>query len=183
QAGSAMARTALMNVMVGAAVKAGRSLSRDIGEVANLQVSVKGPANFVTAADRRAEEILVDELRRARPTFGILSEESGFAPGRDRNVRWIIDPLDGTLNFMHGLPVFAISIALERDGDIVAGLVFNPVANELFTAEKGTGAFLNDRRIRVSARSELADALIATGIPHRGKRSHEPYLAELARFM
>jgi myo-inositol-1(or 4)-monophosphatase len=172
-----------MNVMVQAALKAGRSLARDIGEVGNLQVSVKGPADFVSAADRRAEKIVLEELRRARPTYGVLAEESGETAGSDKAHRWIVDPLDGTLNFLHGLPIFAISIGLERDGEIVAGVVYNPVGNELFAAEKGTGAFLNDRRLRVSARTEIGDALLATGIPHRGKQGHAPFLAELAEAM
>ena len=145
--------SALMNVMVGAARKAGRSLARDFGEVEQLQVSLKGPANFVSAADTRAEEILHKELSRARPGYGFLLEEHGEVEGADRTHRFIVDPLDGTTNFLHGIPHFAISIALERYGELVAGLIYNPASNETFTAERGKGAFLNDRRIRVAART------------------------------
>lgn len=169
--------------MVQAATKAGRTLSRDFGEVENLQVSVKGPGEFVSAADHKAEETIMAELTRARPGYPILTEETGFVDGKDKTHRWIIDPLDGTTNFLHGVPIFAISIALEREGEIVAGVVFNPVANELFVAERGQGAFLNDRRLRVARRSELADAVIATGIPHRGRSNHEEFNIELPYLM
>ena len=178
-----MPASALMNVMLGAARKAGRSLARDFGEVEQLQVSLKGPANFVSAADTRAEEILHNELSRARPGYGLLMEERGEVEGADRTHRFIVDPLDGTTNFLHGIPLFAISIALERDGELVAGLIFNPASNEIFTAERGKGAFLNDRRIRVAARTELADCVIATGIPHSGKPGHELFLKELQAVM
>jgi len=178
-----MARSALLNVMVQAATKAGRALSRDFGEVENLQVSVKGPGDFVTAADRKAEATLMTELERARPGYGFLTEETGAVSGKDRSHRWIIDPLDGTTNFLHGIPIFAISVALERDGQIVAGVVFNPVANELFVAERGQGAFFNDRRIRVAQRSRLNDTVIATGIPHYGRGGHEEFVVELPYLM
>ncbi len=178
-----MARTALLNVMVQAVLKAGRSLARDFGEVENLQVSLKGPGEFVSAADKRAEQILVTELTKARPSFGFLTEETGTIPGSDNSNRWIIDPLDGTTNFLHGIPIFAISVALERDGEIVAGVVFNPVMNELFVAEKGGGAFLNDRRLRVAGRSELSDTVMATGIPHLGRGAHGEFLSELRLVM
>jgi myo-inositol-1(or 4)-monophosphatase len=178
-----MPASALMNVMLAAARKAARSLARDFGEVEQLQVSLKGPANFVTAADHRAEEILHAELARARPGYGFLLEERGEIEGADRTHRFIADPLDGTTNFLHGIPHFAISIALEREGELVAGLILNPATHEIFTAEKGKGAFLNDRRIRVAARSELADALIGTGIPHSGRPAHNHYLAELRAVM
>jgi len=168
-----------MNVMLAAARKAGRSLARDFGEVEQLQVSLKGPANFVSAADHRAEEFLFAELTRARPGYGFLMEERGDIAGADRTHRWIVDPLDGTTNFLHGIPIFAISIALEREGELVAGLIFNPANQETFTAEKGKGAFLNDRRIRVAARSELSAAVIGTGIPHGGKPAHDLFLEEL----
>jgi myo-inositol-1(or 4)-monophosphatase len=174
-----MPASALMNVMVGAARKAGRSLARDFGEVEQLQVSLKGPANFVSAADTRAEEILHKELSRARPGYGLLLEEHGEVEGADRTHRFIVDPLDGTTNFLHGIPLFAISMALERDGELVAGLIYNPASNEMFTAERGKGAFLNDRRIRVAARTELADCVIVTGIPHRGKSGQELFLKEM----
>ena len=178
-----MPASALMNVMVGAARKAGRSLARDFGEVEQLQVSLKGPANFVSAADTRAEEILHKELVRARPGYGLLLEEHGEVKGADRTHRFIVDPLDGTTNFLHGIPLFAISMALERDGELVAGLIYNPASNEMFTAERGKGAFLNDRRIRVAARTELADCVIVTGIPHRGKSGQELFLKEMQAVM
>ena len=174
-----MAISALMNIMVSAARKAGRTLTRDFGEVEQLQVSVKGPANFVTAADHRAEEIIFRELSKARPDYGFLLEERGAVAGADETHRWLVDPLDGTTNFLHGVPLFAISIGLERDGQLVAGVVYNPISNELFTVEKGKGAFLNDRRIRVAVRRSLADALITTGIPHLGRPGHGLFLREL----
>lgn len=178
-----MPASALMNVMTAAARKAARSLARDFGEVAQLQVSVKGPANFVSAADHRAEEILFRELSKARPGYGFLMEERGEIEGADKTHRWLVDPLDGTTNFLHSIPLFAISIGLEREGQIVAGLIYNPVSDELFTAEKGKGAFLNDRRIRVAARQSLADAVIATGIPHRGRTGHPQFLREAEAVM
>src|SRR5256885_8903249 len=158
-----MARTALMNVMVNAALRAGRGLARDFGEVENLQVSLKGPGDFVSAADYRADKTLLTELKKARPNYGFLTEESGTLDGQDKSHRWIIDPLDGTTNFLHGIPIFAISLGLERDGVMVAGVIYNPVMNELYVAERGSGAFLNDRRLRVAGRKELADTVISTG--------------------
>src|SRR3954447_16106417 len=135
-----MLRSPLLNVMIRAARKAARTLKRDFGEVENLQVSLKGPANFVTAADHRAEETLREELMHARPNYGFIGEEGGRHEGSDKTHTWIVDPLDGTTNFLHGIPQFAISIALEREGQIVAGLVYNPANDELFIAEKGKGA-------------------------------------------
>jgi myo-inositol-1(or 4)-monophosphatase len=164
-----MLRSALLNVMIQAARKAARSLKRDFGEVERLQVSLKGPGNFVSAADRRAEEILREELAKARPGYGFLGEEGGRHEGTDKTNTWIVDPLDGTTNFLHGIPQFAISIALERDGVIVAGLIYNPANDELYTAERGKGAFLNDRRLRVAARRRLEDAVVGCGLPHRGR--------------
>jgi len=164
-----MPHSALLNVMIGAARKAARGLKRDFGEVERLQVSLKGPANFVSAADRRAEEILRGELTRARPGYGFVGEEGGRHEGTDKTNTWIVDPLDGTTNFLHGIPQFAISIALERDGVIVGGLIYNPANDELFTAERGKGAFLNDRRLRVAARQRLDDAVVACALPHRGR--------------
>jgi myo-inositol-1(or 4)-monophosphatase len=164
-----MHHSAVINVMVKAAHRAGRSLKRDLGEVENLQVSLKGPRNFVTAADRRAEEIVREELAKARPDYGFLGEEGGARAGADKSHRWIVDPLDGTTNFLHGIPHFAVSIGLERDGAIVAGIIYNPANDELFVAERGKGAFLNDRRIRVAARERLADAVVACGLPHYGR--------------
>jgi myo-inositol-1(or 4)-monophosphatase len=172
-----------MTVMIAAARKAGRGLARDFGEVEQLQVSVKGPANFASSADHRSEETLYRELSKARPGYGFLMEERGTVDGPDRTHRWIVDPLDGTTNFLHGLPLFSIAIALERDGEIVAGLTYNPVLDELYTAEKGQGAFLNNRRLRVAARRTLADSLITTGIPHRGKPGHERFLADCKELM
>jgi myo-inositol-1(or 4)-monophosphatase len=179
-----MPASALMNVMLGAARKAARSLARDFGEVEQLQVSLKGPANFVSAADTRAEEILYAELSRARPGYGLLMEERGVVEGADRTHRFIVDPLDGTTNFLHGIPLFAISIALEREGELVAGLILNPVSHETFTAEKGKGAFLNDRhRLRVAARTELSASVIGTGIPHSGRPGHDIFIKELQAAM
>ncbi|MBX3509283.1 MAG: inositol monophosphatase [Parvibaculum sp.] len=175
--------TPSMSVMVAAARKAARGLQRDFGEVENLQVSLKGPANFVTAADKKAEKVLFEELSKGRPGYGFLMEEGGEIEGADKTHRWIIDPLDGTTNFLHGIPVFAISIALEREGQLVAGLVYNPVTDEMFIAEKGQGAFLNDRRIRVAARRELGQAVVATGIPHLGRPEHPKFMAELGLVM
>jgi myo-inositol-1(or 4)-monophosphatase len=178
-----MARSAILNVMVRAATKAARGLARDFGEVENLQVSRKGPADFVTAADRRAEEIIRTELERARPGYSFLMEESGETTGEDPQHRWLVDPLDGTTNFLHGIPHFAISIALERQGRLHAAVVFNPITDELFTAERGGGAFVNDRRLRVAARNQLAEAVIGTGTPHLGRGDHGRYLRELAGVM
>jgi myo-inositol-1(or 4)-monophosphatase len=178
-----MARSALMNVMVGAALKAGKSLARDFGEVQNLQVSTKGPGNFVSAADKRAEEILFNELKRARPEYSFLMEESGAIEGGDSQHRFIIDPLDGTTNFLHGIPLFAISLALERQGQMVAAVIYNPAMDELYTAERGGGAFLNDRRMRVAGRTALPDCVIGTGIPHLGYGHHGNYLLQLRNVM
>jgi myo-inositol-1(or 4)-monophosphatase len=183
-----MPASPLIKVMTDAARKAGRSLTRDFGEVENLQVSVKGPANFVSAADHRAEEILFQELSKVRPGYGFLMEERGAVPGKDKTHRWIVDPLDGTTNFLHGLPLFCISIGLERDGQPIAGVVYNPISDELYSAEKGKGAFLsdrrmNDRRLRVAVRKELGDALVSTGIPHRGRPGHPRFLEEMGTVM
>jgi myo-inositol-1(or 4)-monophosphatase len=161
-----MVHSAVINVMVKAARRAGRSLKRDLGEIEHLQVSLKGPRNFVTAADRKAEEILRDDLEKARPGYGFLGEEGGVREGADKSHRWIVDPLDGTTNFLHGIPHFAVSIALEREGKIVAGLVYNPANEDLFIAEHGKGAFHNDRRLRVAARTKMNEAVVACGLPH-----------------
>ena len=173
-----MPASALMNVMIAAARKAGRGLARDFGEVEQLQVSVKGPANFVTAADHRSEETLFRELSKARPGYSFLMEERGAVEGPDKTHRWIVDPLDGTTNFLHGNPLFGICIALEREGELVAGLVYNPILDEMYTAEKGQGAFVNSRRLRVASRKTLADCVIATGMPHRGRDGHARFLSE-----
>lgn len=159
------ARSPLINVMVQAAYKAGRNLIHDFGEVQHLQVSMKGPSNFVNAATRRTEQILRQELEKSRPNYGFLSEESGEVIGKNPDVRWIIQPLDGSINFLHSIPHFAISIGLEKEGFMVAGVTYDPVKDELFWAEKGRGAYVNDRRLRVSSRKNLDIALLATGIP------------------
>ena len=176
-------RSPVINVMANAALKAARGLIRDFGEVEQLQVSIKGPGEFVSTADLKAERTLKNELTRARPGYGLLFEESGESAGSDPHHRWIVDPLDGTTNFLHGIPHFAISIGLERDGEIVAGIVYEPTRNEMFWAEKGAGAYLNNRRIRVSARRQLGEALIGTGIPFYGRGDHPRYIATLAAVM
>lgn len=161
-------RSAALNVMTKAAQKAGRALVRDFGEVEQLQVSRKGPGDFVSTADRKAEKTVIEELVRAKPEASILAEESGVHEGSDPTKRFIIDPLDGTTNFLHGLPHWAISIGYEENGAIVSGVVYDPVKDELFWADRGKGAYLNDRRLRVSGRGLLGDAVVATGIPHLG---------------
>src|SRR6195952_4885078 len=167
-----MLHSALINVMVKAARRAGRSLKRDLGEVENLQVSLKGPANFVTAADRRAEEMLYTDLTKARPGYGFIGEEGGTRAGDDKTHTWIVDPLDGTTNFLHGIPQFAISIGLQREGTIIAGLIYNPANEELYIAERGKGTFLNDQRLRVAGRRKLDECVIACGLPHLGRGDH-----------
>ena len=164
-----MLHSALLNVMMKAARKAARGLIRDFGEVEKLQVSVKGPANFVTAADRKAEQVLRDELMAARPGYSFVGEEGGRIEGPDKTHTWYVDPLDGTTNFLHGIPQFAVSIGLEREGTLIAGLVYNPITDEMYLAERGKGAFLNDKRIRVAGRRSLQDAVVACGLPHRGR--------------
>ncbi len=178
-----MARSALLNVMVQAALKAGKSLSRDFGEVQNLQVSVKGPGDFVSQADFKAEKIIREELMKARPTYGFLGEESQEIIGTDGAHRWIVDPLDGTTNFLHGIPLFAVSIGLERNGEIVAGVIFNPATDELYTSERGGGAFLNDRRLRVGGRRVLSDCVVSCAVPHLGRGNHGKFLVELRHVM
>jgi len=172
-------RSALLNVMTAAATKAARGLIRDFGEIENLQVSRKGTGDFVTAADERAEEVIVRELSKARPRYGFLLEEGGAIEGTDTSNRWVVDPLDGTTNLLHGIPHFAVSIALERDGDPAAGVIYEPVSDQMFWAEKGGGAYLNGHRIRVSARREMEDSLFATGIPFADKKDHARYLRQL----
>jgi myo-inositol-1(or 4)-monophosphatase len=187
-----MINSALMNVMVKAARRAGRSLKRDLGEVENLQVSMKGPANFVSLADKRAEEMLYTDLNKARPGYGFLGEEGGNREGTDKSHMWVVDPLDGTTNFLHGIPHFAVSIGLLREGVAIAGLIYNPANDELYMAEKGSGAFLNDSRLRVAGRKQLNECVIACGLPHIGRGDHElsrkemsalqPKVAGLRRF-
>lgn len=176
-------RSALINVMANAASKVARRMVRDFGEVEQLQVSKKGPADFVSTADLRAERDLKAELKRARPKFGLLMEESGYEEGEDKTSRWIVDPLDGTTNFLHGIPHFAISIAAEVRQEIVAGVIYDPIRDETFWAEKGSGAYMNDRRLRVSARDKLPEAVFATGIPFHGRPGHSEFLSALERVM
>lgn len=176
-------QSANITVMAAAARKAGRLLARDFGEVEHLQISKKGPADFVSVADTKAEKAIVAELKRARPDYGFLMEEGGEIPGTDSEHRWVVDPLDGTTNFLHGLPHFAISIALERAGQIVAGIVYQPLTDELFWAERGRGAYLNSQRLRVSGRRDLNQSVIATGIPFHGRGDHKTFLAEMGTIM
>ena len=172
-----------LNVMMAAAKKAARPLIRDFGELENLQISQKGPGDFVTHADKRTEQILVEELSRARPGYGFLGEEGGAVEGKDKTHRFVIDPIDGTSNFLHGIPHFAISIALEREGQLVAGLIYNPITDEMYTAEKGSGAFLNNKLLRVAARKEMAPSLFATGLPFLGRDGQARSLAETGAVM
>ena len=178
-----MLQSALINVMVKAARRAGRNLRRDLGEIENLQVSLKGPANFVTAADRRAEEMLYEDLTKARPGYGFIGEEGGNREGADKTNTWIVDPLDGTTNFLHGIPQFAISIALQREGVLTAAVVYNPANEDLYTAERGKGAFLNDQRLRVAGRRRLDECVVACGLPHIGRGDLELARIELAEMM
>ena len=169
--------------MIKAARKAGRSLVKDFREVENLQVSSKGPGDFVSKADREAERIIKEELLGARPTYGWLGEETGEEAGQDPTRRWIVDPLDGTTNFLHGLPHWAVSIALEHKGEIVSGVVFDAAKDELYWAEKGAGAWMNEKRLRVSGRRNMVDAVFATGVPFGAKTTLPATLQDLARLM
>jgi myo-inositol-1(or 4)-monophosphatase len=178
-----MIRSPLMTVMTDAVIKASRNLKRDFGEVENLQVSLKGPGDFVSQADRKAERTIYEMLDKARPGYGFVMEESGIIEGSDKSHRWHIDPLDGTSNFLHGIPHFAISVGLEREGQMVAGVVLDVIKDEMFVAERGKGAYVNNRRLRVSGRREAAGMLIGTGIPHVGKPGHPQFLKELAAVM
>ncbi len=154
--------SANLNVMIKASEKASKSLIRDFGEIENLQVSVKGPSDFVTSADFNVEKILIEELTKSKKNFSFLSEESGLVKNKDKKNMWIIDPIDGTSNFLHGIPHFAISIALQSDNEIVSGLIFDPIKNEMFYAEKNNGSYLNNKRIRVSKRKNIDECLFAT---------------------
>ena len=178
-----MQGSANLNVMIKAARKAGRSLVKDFREVENLQVSAKGPGDFVTKADREAERIIKEELMGARPTYGWLGEETGEEAGQDPTRRWIVDPLDGTTNFLHGLPHWAVSIALEHKGEIVSGVIFDAAKDELYWAEKGAGAWMNDKRLRVSGRRNMIESLFATGVPFGGKGTLPATRQDLARLM
>jgi myo-inositol-1(or 4)-monophosphatase len=173
-----------MTVMTNAAIKAGRGLKRDFGEIEQLQVSMKGPGDFVSLADKRAEKVVFEELSKARPGYGFVMEESGEVEGSDKSHTWHVDPLDATTNFLHAIPHFAISIALAREGQIVAGVVYNPASDEMYVSEKGQGAFGGAHRLRVAARRELSQALFGCGIPHLGKAAEHPrFKAELAAVM
>jgi myo-inositol-1(or 4)-monophosphatase len=179
-----MQGSANLNLMIKAARRAGKSLVKDFREVENLQVSTKGPGDFVSKADREAERLIKEDLTGARPTYGWLGEETGGEDGADPTRRWIVDPLDGTTNFLHGMPHWAISIALEHKGEIVSAVVYDPAKDEMFWAEKGAGAWLNDnRRLRVSGRRSMAEAVFATGVPFGAKKTLPAMLADLARLM
>lgn len=172
-------QSALLKVMSDAARKAARGLNRDFGEIGELQVAKKAPADFVSAADLKAEQTIFEALAKARPGYGFLGEERGMIEGTDKTHTWIVDPLDGTTNFLHAIPHFAINIALQREGATVAAVTFNPVTNELFWAEKGKGAFVNDHRLRVAARTRLEESVLATGIPFLSHGGHARFLKEL----
>ncbi len=171
--------SALLKVMIDAARKAGRGLARDFGEVAELQVSKKGAGDYVSAADIKAEQVLIEELTKARPGYGVLAEESGLTEGSDKTHTWIVDPLDGTTNFLHAIPHFAVNIALQRESAIVAAVTYNPASGDIFWSERGKGAFLNDKRLRVAARRDLTETVLATGIPFVGRPGHATFLKEL----
>ena len=163
-----MASSPALTVMIAAVRKAARGVQRDYGELSHLQVSLKGPGDYVTAADKRCDKVLREELGRARPDYSFLTEETGVVKGNDPDHRFIIDPIDGTTNFMHSVPVFAITVALERKGEIVAAVTYNPISDELYTAEKGSGAFLNNKRLRVASRTDIHESLVSYELPHRG---------------
>ncbi len=178
-----MAGSANLNVMMKTARKAGRALVKDFGEVENLQVSAKGPGDFVSRADRAAEATIREDLMHARPSYGFLGEEGKEIDGEDPTRRWIVDPLDGTTNFLHGLPHWAVSIALEHKGQIVAGVIYDPVKDEMFYAEKGGGAWMNESRLRVSGRHKMIESIFATGLPFAGRGELPETFQELARLL
>ena len=167
-----------INLITKACMKASRYLIRDFGEIENLQVSTKGPGDFVTSADKRTEKILVEELQKAHPDYGIITEETGHINKSNTKNRWIIDPIDGTMNFLNGIPQFAISIGYEEEGEVKCGVIFNPILNEMFCAEKGNGAYLNNSRIRVSNKKKIKDALLVTGGPKGGSKIKEKIFSE-----
>ncbi|WP_075534172.1 inositol monophosphatase family protein [Candidatus Pelagibacter communis] len=167
-----------INLIIKACMKASRSLIRDFGEVENLQVSTKGPGDFVTSADKRTEKILIEELKKAHPEYGIITEESGMINKSNTDNRWVIDPIDGTMNFLNGIPHFAISIGYEEKGEITCGVIFNPITNEMFVAEKGSGAYLNNSRIRVSNKKKIKDALLVTGGPKGASKIKDKIFSE-----
>ena len=173
--------SANINILVKACRKASKTLIRDFGEIENLQVSVKGPGDFVSVSDKKVEKILVDELQKARPNYSILSEEVGEI-SNDKSFKWIIDPIDGTSNFLHGIPHFAISVGLEHNDEIICGIIYDPIKDEMFTAEKGNGSYLNNQRIRVSSRSKLKDCMLFTGGPKKQSKDRELALKEYYNF-
>jgi myo-inositol-1(or 4)-monophosphatase len=178
-----MVGSANLNVMMKAARRAGRALSKDFREVENLQVSVKGAGDFVSKADIEAEKILKEDLMGARPTYGWMAEEGGEEEGQDPTRRWIVDPLDGTTNFLHGLPHWAVSIALEHKGQIVAGVIYDPTKDEMFFAEKGAGSWMNETRIRVSGRNRMIESIFSTGLPFAGRADLPDTLKDLGRLL
>jgi myo-inositol-1(or 4)-monophosphatase len=167
-----------INLITRACMKASRSLIRDFGEIENLQVSSKGPGDFVSSADKRTEKILIEELQKAHPEYGIITEETGIINKSNTKNRWIIDPIDGTMNFLNGVPQFAISVAYEEDNEIKCGVIFNPITNEMFCAEKGNGAYLNNSRIRVSNKKKINDALVVTGGPKQASKIKDKIFSE-----
>ena len=167
-----------INLITKACMKASRSLIRDFGEIENLQVSSKAPGDFVTSADKRTEKIIIEELLKAHPNYGIISEEAGYINKSNKNNRWIIDPIDGTMNFLNGIPQFAISVAYEEENEVKCGIIFNPVTNEMFSAEKGSGAYLNNSRMRVSNKRKLSEALIVTGGPNQASKIKKKIFSE-----
>ncbi len=173
--------SANINVMIKACRKAAKTLIRDFGEVEKLQVSVKGPGDFVSASDKKVEKILIEELQKARPNYSVLSEEIGEI-NNDQSFKWIIDPIDGTANFLHGIPHFAISIGLEHDNQIICGIIYDPIKDEMFVAEKGNGSYLNNQRLRVSSRSRLKDCIIFTGGPKKEAKDRELTFKEYDNF-
>ena len=167
-----------INLIIKACMKASRFLIRDFGEIENLQVSSKAPGDFVTSADKRTEKIIIEELLKAHPNYGIISEEAGYINKSNKNNRWIIDPIDGTMNFLNGIPQFAISVAYEEENEVKCGIIFNPVTNEMFSAEKGSGAYLNNSRMRVSNKRKLSEALIVTGGPNQASKIKKKIFSE-----
>ena len=170
-----------INIITKACMKASRFLIRDFGEIENLQVSTKGPGDFVSSADKRTEKILIDELQKAHPDYGIITEETGLINKSNTKNRWIIDPIDGTMNFLNGVPQFAISVGYEEDKEIKCGVIFNPIMNEMFCAEKGNGAYLNNSRIRVSNKKKLKDSLLVTGGPRQSSKIKEEIFSEFIK--
>mgnify|MGYP001304696964 FL=1 len=175
--------SALLNVMIKAAKKASIKIRRDFNELENLQVSLKGPGDFVTSADIRTQKIIIEELIKAKPDWNFLAEEKSDQTSQQSKNRFIIDPIDGTTNFLHGNPNFAISIAAEIEGRLEAGIVYCPIYDELFFAERGKGAYLNDRRLRIAKRKRLSEALVVTGIPHLGRGNTEQFINEIKQIM